>query len=211
VEITWLGHSSFLIEDSNGKKILTDPFDDTLGYDMFDGNSDIVTISHHHFDHDYIKNIPESIPVIDKSGLFNYEGISVTGFLSYHDKMKGAKRGENIIFVFEVDGYRVCHLGDLGYVLSESEISRLGKIDVLLIPIGGNFTINGLEAAKLSETINSHIVIPMHYKTPDLSFELDGLESFLVNMKNGEKTTSCKLKVNGILTGFNQVKILEYK
>jgi L-ascorbate metabolism protein UlaG (beta-lactamase superfamily) len=211
MEITWLGHSSFLIEDSKGIRILTDPFDGSLGYDVFKGSADLVTISHHHFDHDYTKNIPVNIPVIDKPGSFNYSDIPITGILSYHDKMKGAKRGKNIIFVFEVDGYRICHLGDLGYVLSESEIYKLGEIDVLLIPIGGNFTIDGKEAAALSKSINSHIIMPMHYKTPDLSFELDGLENFLINMKNVEKINNKKLKISGGLKEYNQVKILNYK
>lgn len=211
MKITWLGHSSFLIEDSKGRKILTDPFDESLGYDEFKGDVDLVTISHHHFDHDYTKNIPLNIPVIDKSGFFNYSDIPITGIPSYHDKMKGAKRGEIIIFIFDVDGYKVCHLGDLGYVLSESEINKLGEIDVLLIPIGGNFTIDGREAAELSKAINCHLIIPMHYKTPDLSFPLDGLENFLINMKNAQKMESNSLKISGELKEYNQVKILDYK
>lgn len=211
MEITWLGHSSFLIEDSKGKKILTDPFDESLGYDIFSGNADIVTISHHHFDHDYIKNITKNVPVIDKPGFFNYCDIPITGITSYHDKMKGAKRGENNIFIFQVDEYRICHLGDLGYILSNNEISKLGQIDILLIPVGGNYTIDGSEAAALSKAIHSHIVIPMHYKTPELSFQLDGLEDFLINMKNGEKIASNKFTINSKFIEYNQVKILDYK
>ncbi|MGE5626769.1 MAG: MBL fold metallo-hydrolase [Solirubrobacterales bacterium] len=211
MKITWLGHSSFLIEDSDGRKILTDPFDESVGYEVFKGNTDIVTISHQHFDHNYIKNLPPNTKVIDKAGFFNIGDIPIEGFPSFHDKEEGAKRGENIIFVFEVDGYRVCHLGDLGYVLSKDEISKLGSIDVLLIPIGGNFTIDGAEAALLSKEIKSHIVIPMHYKTGSLNFTLEGLEKFLINMKNAYKTDACTLNMNGDLNEYNQVKILEYK
>jgi len=211
MEITWLGHSSFLIEDSKGRKVLTDPFDKSVGYDIFEGSADLVTISHHHFDHCYIKNLSKDIPVVDKSGFFNFCDIPLTGFSSYHDKMKGAKRGENVIFVFEMDGYRVCHLGDLGYVLSQNEIEELGRIDVLMIPVGGNFTIDGKEAAELSKALKSHIIIPMHYKTPDLKFPLEGLEDFLINMNNGEKIKNIKLSINGKLKEYNQVKILDYK
>lgn len=211
MNITWLGHSSFLIEDSKGRKILTDPFDETVGYEVFKDNADIVTISHQHFDHNYIKNLAPETNIIDKIGFFNIGDIPIEGFPSFHDKEEGSKRGENIIFVLEVDGYRVCHLGDLGYILSKEEISKLGAIDVLFIPIGGNFTLDGTEAALLSKEIKSHFVIPMHYKTHALNFALDGLEKFLINMKNAYKTESCTLNISGDLDEYNQVKILEYK
>jgi L-ascorbate metabolism protein UlaG (beta-lactamase superfamily) len=210
VIITWLGHSSFLIEDSKGRKILTDPFDESIGYKTFKGAVDLVTISHHHFDHDYTEKI-EYKNALDKAGFFNLCDISVTGIPSYHDKIKGAKRGENIIFIMDIDGYKICHLGDLGYVLSEKEILSLGHIDVLLIPIGGNYTINGKEASEVAKAIKSAIILPMHYKTPLLSFEIEGLEKFLTYMKNGEKIGSNKLIINGPLEDQNKVKILNWE
>ncbi|AYD39140.1 MBL fold metallo-hydrolase [Clostridium fermenticellae] len=208
--IKWLGHSSFLLEDSNGRKILTDPFDETVGYECCNEKVDIVSISHHHFDHDYVDNLKYD-NIIDKPGSFNLCNIKITGLQSYHDKVKGAKRGENTIFIFEMDGYRICHLGDLGYILSSDEINKLGNIDVLLIPIGGNYTIDGHEASELAKLVKSHILIPMHYKTPLLSFKLDGLENFLLYMKNGERVNSNTLVLNGPLSGINIVKILNYK
>lgn len=207
--ITWLGHSSFLIEDSHGRKVLTDPFDKSVGYKLFEGDVDLVTVSHHHFDHDYTEKINYD-NLIDKSGFFNLSDIPVTGIPSYHDKVKGAKRGENIIFILDIDGYKVCHLGDLGYVLSPEEIQSLGHIDVLFIPIGGNYTIDGKEASQVAKAINSPIVIPMHYKTPLLSFELEGLENFLTYMKNGEKVGSNKLVIEGLLENKSIVKILNF-
>lgn len=210
MKITYLAHSSFILENSKGTKILTDPFDNTVGYKVFEGSVDIVTISHHHFDHDYIEKL-KCKNIIDKTGDFNFGDISITGIPSYHDKVKGAKRGKNIIFIIEMDNYRICHLGDLGYVLSENEISALGNIDVLFIPIGGNFTIDGKEAAKVSSAINPHITIPIHYKTPLLSFELDGLETFLKHIKNCENVGSSFLNLQGKLTCSNKVQILEYK
>lgn len=210
MEITWLGHSSFLIEDSKGRKVLMDPFDESVGYPVFEGEVDIVTISHYHFDHSYTEKVKFS-HIADKSGFFYLCDIPVSGTPSYHDKVQGAKRGENMIFIVEMDGYRICHLGDLGYVLSEDEIKSLGKIDILLIPIGGNYTINGKEASELANRINSHLIIPMHYATPMLSFELEGLEDFLTHIKNGEKIGSNKLSITEQLIGENQVKILNYK
>ncbi|MBV7272719.1 MBL fold metallo-hydrolase [Clostridiaceae bacterium UIB06] len=210
MEITWLGHSSFLVEDSKGRKVLMDPFDESVGYPIFQGEVDIVTISHYHFDHSYTEKVKFN-HIADKAGFFYLCDIPVAGIPSYHDKMQGAKRGENMIFIIEMDGYRICHLGDLGYILSEDEVKSLGKIDVLLIPIGGNYTINGKEASELAKHIDSHIIIPMHYSTAALSFQLDGLEDFLTHMKNGEKIGLNKLSINEKLIGENQVKILNYK
>lgn len=210
MKITWLGHSSFLIEDSKGRRLLTDPFDETVGYKIYEGEADLVTISHHHFDHDYtakIKNRPE---IIDKAGFFNACDIEITGIASYHDKVKGAKRGENVIFVFEMDGFRICHLGDLGHILSKEDIDKVGSVDVLFIPIGGNFTIDGKEASEVARSIRSHIVIPMHYKTPSIDFPIEGAEDFLVHMKNGERIRNCFLELKEKPAEYNLVKILDY-
>jgi len=208
MEISWLGHSSFLIKTANGKKILTDPFDDSVGYNLYTDNVDIVTISHQHFDHNYTEKLQGNPAVIDKTGNFTVDGINIIGLPSFHDKMKGAKRGENNIYVIEVDGYRICHLGDLGHLLSKEDIDKVGYIDVLFIPVGGNFTIDGKEAAETSKAMNSHIVIPMHYKTSMLSFPLDGVEPFLTSIKNGENIGTSPYIIEGELTEFNQVKIL---
>lgn len=210
MKITWLGHSSFLFEDSRGRKILTDPFDASVGYDIFNGKADVITISHHHFDHDYVEKLKSTAKIIDKVGFFNECDIPITGTPSYHDEMKGAKRGENIIFKYEIDGLTLCHLGDLGHMLSDNDIKELGKINILLIPIGGNYTIDGKTAAVLAQKINSNIVIPMHYKTPALNFPLDGIETFLIHMKNAEKLSSNSIELTNELTDINCVKILSY-
>lgn len=211
MEITWLGHSSFLIKDSKGRTLLTDPFDNTVGYEMFNETVDVVTISHHHFDHDYTKEIKGNPKIVDKVGFFHVCDIPIKGIPSYHDKNKGDKRGSNTIYTFQMDNYSFCHLGDLGHSLTVDDIDAIGTVDVLFIPVGGNFTIDGDEAAAITKTINSKIVIPMHYKTPNLNFPIDGVEPFLMSMKNGEKVGSDTLKIEGELTGNNMVKILDYK
>lgn len=211
MEITWLGHASFLIKDSKGRKLLTDPFDKSVGYQTFHEEVDLVSISHHHFDHNYIEELKGSPEIIDKAGLFYLCDVPIEGIPSYHDNSKGAKRGENIIFTFEMDGYKICHLGDLGHELSQDYITKLGNIDILLIPVGGNYTIDGKEAANIAKLVNSRIIIPMHYKTPSLAFPLDGVETFITSMKNGEKINDCTLKIEGELEGRNMVKILDPK
>lgn len=208
MKITWLGHASFLLEDSKGRKLLTDPFDSTVGYSLYKGSADVITISHQHFDHNFIQNINPGAKVIDKVGFFNECDITIQGIPSYHDKNKGAKRGENIIFIIEMEGYKFCHLGDLGHILEEKDIDLIGEVDVLFIPVGGNYTINGEEAAKVAKSIESKLIIPMHYKTPQLSFDLDGVETFLTFMKNGERVNSNALEINeDIITGKNNIKI----
>lgn len=208
MDITWLGHASFLIKTSNGKKILMDPFDNTVGYDIYRGTVSIVTISHNHFDHNYIKDITYD-NLIDKSGSFQIEDINIQGIQTFHDKMKGAKRGENIVFILEIDGLRVCHLGDLGHLLSDRELDLLGSIDVLFIPVGGNFTIDGEEAAKICKKLQSKIVIPMHYATPKLKFSLEGVEKFLNFMKNATKINSNSFTVEDkLLNETNKVVIM---
>lgn len=211
MKITWLGHSSFLLENSKGLKLLTDPFDDTVGYKVYEENADIVTISHHHFDHNYTAKIKNNPKIIDSVGFTDTLGVKITGISSYHDKIKGAKRGQNIIFIFEMDGFRLCHLGDLGHTLSKDNISKIGNIDVLFIPVGGNFTIDGKEAGEIAKNIHSHIVIPMHFKTSAINFPIEGTENFLINMKNGEKVKDCTLELKDKLDEYDVVKILDYK
>jgi len=211
MEITWLGHSCFLLQDSNGKTLLTDPFDTTLGYEIYNGSPNIVTISHQHFDHNYTKNLNGNYKIIDKIGNFNICDIPIKGTPSYHDKDKGAKRGDNIIFTFKMDGLILCHLGDLGHPLSNDDVDAIGNVDILFIPVGGNYTINGKEASEVTKKINPKIVIPMHYKTSLVSFPIDGVETFLIHMKNAVKIDSNKLVINDEINESMSVKILNYK
>lgn len=199
MNLTWLGHASFLIEDNNGTKIVTDPFDETVGYPLFRGNTDIVTISHEHFDHNYTALLHEDVKILRNANEYQENNITIESFPSFHDEVKGAKRGPNTIFKFNFGNITICHLGDLGHMLDDEVIDLIGNIDVLLIPVGGNYTIGGEEAALLAKKINSKITIPMHYKTPQLTFELDGVETFLTNMKTGEKISSNSIKIEDFI------------
>lgn len=210
MEITWLGHSCFLIKDSKGIQLLTDPFDNTLGYDIYKGSPDIVTISHQHFDHNYCKNLLGNYKIVDTLGSFHESNILISALPSYHDNIQGAKRGENIIFTFKIDGYNLCHLGDLGHTLSMDDLYAIGPIDILFVPVGGNYTLSGKEASEVSKKINPKIVIPMHYKTSRVSFPLDGVETFLLHMKNGSKIGSNTLVIDDEINEVLSVKILNY-
>lgn len=210
MKITWLGHSCFLLEDSKGKQILTDPFDTTLGYEVYKGCPNITTISHNHFDHNYTKELNDSCKIIDKIGTYSFDKIYIKGTPSYHDKDKGLKRGDNIIFTIRMDNYSLCHLGDLGHMLSSNDIDAIGDVDILFIPVGGNYTIDGKEASALTKKINPKIVLPMHYKTSKVSLPLDGVETFVMNMKNALKIDSNSLVINDEIKECLSVKILNY-
>ncbi|KGM98460.1 beta-lactamase [Clostridium novyi A str. 4552] len=208
MELTWFGHSSFLIKDSKGIKILTDPFDKSVGYKIYTDTADIVTISHHHYDHDYTEEIQGNVDIIDSCGTFESHGISIKGIPSYHDEVKGAKRGKNTIFVMEVDDLRICHLGDLGHTLSQETLDEIGNIDVLLIPVGGIYTINGEIASLVARAINPHLIIPMHYKTTYLSFALDSVDTFADNMVNVDNSLLSIITLTAPLKDRCKVKIL---
>lgn len=213
MKIQWIGHSSFLITSSNNTKVLTDPFPSTIGYKVKDIYTDIVTISHHHFDHNCLENIKGDYVVLDNPGEVLCEKIIFKGFPSYHDKVNGSKRGPNTIFTFTIDDITICHLGDLGYLLNDKEIQDLGEINILLVPVGGNYTIDNKEAANLCKKINSNIIIPMHYHTPDLNFELSGLDDFLITMETYEKLHSNFLNIvnkDCLRNEKNKVYILNY-
>ncbi|EYE89801.1 beta-lactamase [Fervidicella metallireducens AeB] len=213
MKIKWLGHSCFKIKSDKGIRIVTDPFDDNVGYKLPVVECDIVTTSHGHYDHNFIDCVKGNFEVIKKVGIFNVKDISITGIHTYHDEMGGTKRGDNIVYVMEVDGIRVCHLGDLGHVLTQSQINMIGKVDVLLIPVGGVYTINSEEAVEVVNQLKPSIVIPMHYKTPALKFNLDSVEGFLEKVHNVNSVNSqvMEIKKEDLNTGETKVYVLKYE
>ena len=184
MQITWYGHSCFLLTSESGYSILTDPCDPETGYELSDLVCDAVTISHEHHDHNCLAIVAGTPEIIRTPGKHIAGGISVKGFTNYHDNEKGAKRGENIVFLYEIDGLKILHLGDLGHMLPDETIKTIGDVDVLLAPIGGVFTINAKAATELSDRLNAKVLIPMHYKTPALHFNIEGLEPLLAANAN---------------------------
>jgi len=177
MKIYWHGHACFLIETT--KKILTDPFDPQLGYPKLKATADLVTISHQHFDHNHTEALPGKPQVIQNTGEHSFNGLKITGFPSFHDKAKGTQRGENIIFLMEAENLRICHLGDLGHIPDQALVKGIGRVDVLLIPVGGFFTIDATEAKKVVSQINPSYVIPMHYKTNYINLPIASVDEFL--------------------------------
>lgn len=176
MDITYLGHSSFKLRGKTAS-VITDPFDPKfVGLKYPSGEADIVTVSHNHDDHNQSQLIKNVRMTVEGPGEYEISGISIVGIPSFHDTKKGEERGENTIYVFEIDGLRIAHLGDLGCDLTDEQVTALGAIDVLMIPVGGEYTIGPKEAVKVVGEIDPYFVIPMHYKVDGLSSELSKLE-----------------------------------
>lgn len=183
MEINYLGHSSFKIKTKTAT-IITDPFDSSMvGLKYAQNEADIVTVSHDHADHNFVSKVGGAKRIITSPGEYEISGVSILGYRSFHDDKKGEERGKNVVFVFEAEGLSVVHLGDLGHGLDADLIDEIGDVDVLLVPVGGTYTIGPKEAAEIVNKIEPFFVIPMHYKadgmSPDLAEKLEPAETFL--------------------------------
>ncbi len=184
MRIKWLGHSSFLITNQRGINILTDPFDETLGYRMTKEKINIITISHEHYDHNNTIGIKGKPVVLKRSVNRETHKISFKSIPSYHDSVYGKYRGENNIFIINTDGITLCHLGDLGHLLTKEQLEEINHVDILFIPVGGHFTINHIQAEQVIDQIKAKIILPMHYKTDAIKWSIDPLSMFLNEKQN---------------------------
>ncbi len=213
MQVTWYGHSCFLLTAEDGYSILTDPCDQETGYELHDIVCDAVTVSHDHFDHNCLTSVAGTPEVVRTAGEHKLGEIAVTGYSTFHDAEHGAQRGTNIVFRYCIDGLTVVHLGDLGHPLSEAVIAEIGAVDVLFAPIGGKFTIDAKTASDLASALNANVLIPMHYKTPALHFDVDGLEPLLVANRcrsvHQLNANTCSLTKENV--GTNRLLILDYK
>ena len=184
MEIKWYGHSCFLITNEAGIRVLTDPPHPQVGYAIPPVACEAVTSSHAHHDHNFFSIAAGSPVIIAEPGDYRVGEIRITGVPTFHDDVQGAKRGRNIVFVFETDGMRVVHAGDIGALPDEATLAQIGPADVLLVPVGGVYTIDAAGARQLANLLKPKVVIPMHYKTDAIAFELDGIAPFLNSVKN---------------------------
>ncbi len=178
MKIRYLGHSCFRLTESTGTSIVTDPYGD-VGFDMPKVSADAVTVSHSHYDHNNVRAVSGNPVIFEKEGQYEIGGVGVTAVKTWHDSENGAARGENLIFKFRMDGLEICHLGDLGEECSSALIEMLLPVHVLLIPVGGTYTIDAEQAKEYVDRIMPSIVIPMHYKTKGLDLDIDKVDEFL--------------------------------
>ena len=178
MKITYLGHACFQITASNGTTIITDPYT-RVGYELPLGlSADLVTVSHGHFDHNYLDGVKTS-QVITEQGEYLFNGIKIVAKNSFHDEKQGALRGKNLLFCFEVDGIRICHLGDLGEACRADILEKIGEVDLLLIPVGGTYTIDAVQAKEYVEKCQPCVAIPMHFRPQDGTLDIAPISQFL--------------------------------
>ena len=183
--ITWYGHSCFKIQ-SGDLVVITDPFAKEIGLTPPRVRSDIVTVTHDHFDHANTETLAGEPFVITGPGEYEVKGVYIHGVETFHDSEQGAKRGLNTIYTINTEDITVAHMGDFGEDMIRPETAdELGSIDILMIPVGGTYTIDAKAAAKIVKQLEPRFVIPMHYALKGLSFKLDGLDAFLKEMGAG--------------------------
>ncbi len=166
--ITYYGHSLFALEAADGHSLVTDPFDASVGYSMGHLQGDVVTVSHEHHDHNNTSLVEGSPVVIRGEGVYDpLPNVRVTGIPSFHDEDQGTHRGRNTLYLIEMEGLRLLHLGDLGHILDQAALNALGRIDILMVPVGGYYTIDSNQAVALCQALNPRIILPMHYRTQE--------------------------------------------
>jgi L-ascorbate metabolism protein UlaG (beta-lactamase superfamily) len=208
MEITWYGRACFRLKGREAT-VITDPCPPSTGFVAGRHDIDLLTISHAHPDHTYTRSITAGL-TLTRPGEYEYHGVLATGVRTFHDGERGAARGENIIFSVEIDGVHLGHLGDLGHLMTEDQLSELGPVDVLLVPAGGQSTISPAEAAEVVSQVSPKIVIPMHFATDGASSDLLGPERFIHEMGGGEPVRQPKAVVHPTsLPDETQVVLLE--
>lgn len=216
MKVKWLGHASFLITSNEGTRIITDPYEPggfgaALGYGPITEKADIVVVSHDHGDHNFVAGVPGSPEVVRGAGLHRVNGIEFKGVACYHDTSMGRERGNDTISVFSVDGIRICHAGDLGHQPTDQQLAELGRVDVLLLPVGGTYTIDAVEATRLVERLAPAIAIPMHYRTDKCSFPISGVEDFLEGKTSVRRPGTSELEIKKEdLSSRTEIVVLEH-
>ena len=211
MEIVWLGHSSFRIR-AREATVITDPCPPSTGYTIGKPTADVVSLSHAHDDHTYLKAIAGKPIVIDSPGEYEISGAFLTAIPTYHDGEKGGELGKNLVFVIEMEGIKICHLGDLGHVPTADQAEGMTGADVLMIPVGGDSTIDGAKAAEIVPTLDARIIIPMHYKTPVTKGDLESADRFLKEMQSTAVQAQPKLSLSyNTVPSDTQVILLDYR
>jgi L-ascorbate metabolism protein UlaG (beta-lactamase superfamily) len=212
MKIKYLGHSSFQIISSSSVLVI-DPYGPKIGELPSGLTAGVVTVSHQHFDHNYTEGVSGNPQIIDEPGQFSIKGFEIKGIKSFHDNEGGNKRGENIIFVISTDGITLCHMGDLGHILTPDQIQEIGKIDILMIPVGGFYTVDATSAVQVVDQIKPCIVIPMHYMPENSTLQLPivGVEKFNQLLGWDVIEQAGELEINTSNLNSNNQKIVLFK
>ncbi len=216
MNINWYGQSCFQISSSQGKNnhvsIVIDPFDESTGLKPPKLQADIVLVTHDHSDHNNVKAVSGQPFIVKGPGEYDIKGVFIQGISGYHDNVQGAQRGSITIYTIETEGIRLCHLSDLGQKeLTSDQLDKIGNIDILMIPVGGIYTIDAAEAVKVMAQIEPRIIMPMHYKIPKLKIKIDDIDKFLKNLgiKKPESLPKLSVRKKDISTEEAKIIILQ--
>jgi len=177
--IDWLGHSCFKVTIRDGLVVLFDPFDASVGYVQQDVSPDVVVVSHDHYDHSDLSHVSGDYKVVNTAGMHEFGNVTIECIPTYHDHSGGANRGINLVSVLSVRGITLAHLGDIGCVPDADVLDKLQGLEILLIPVGGNYTVDAGEALQICDALQPNVIIPMHFKTPDSTLDIAPLHDFL--------------------------------
>lgn len=211
MDITWLGHSCFRIK-GKGATLLTDPYNESIGYSLGNPEANIVTSSHPHPGHGFTSGVGGEPKIVRGPGEYEISGVSITGIATFHDAEKGQERGRNTVYLIEMEDMKLCHLGDLGHPLSTEQVAEIGSVELLMVPVGGFSTIDAVTAAETVRLLQPGIVIPMHFQTEAVRFQLAPAERFLREMgiKAGFEAEPRLSITKAGLSEETQVVVLDY-
>ena len=183
MKVKYYGHASFKLTTESGVRIIFDPYESGafgggLMYGKITDEADLVLTSHDHADHNHVADVKGKFTRIDKEGAYDLAGVKIQAMPCFHDPSQGKERGKNLMFVVEADGLRVAHVGDLGHVLDAAAVKQLGRVDVLLLPVGGFYTIDAREATRVMDDVKPKVTIPMHFKTDKCGFPIATVDDF---------------------------------
>jgi L-ascorbate metabolism protein UlaG (beta-lactamase superfamily) len=214
MKIKWLAHAAFLITADSGTRIVTDPYTTNERHRHGDitETAEIVTVSHGHGDHNNVSAVKGNPQVLDSTEIKGVkdQSIKIKAVMTAHDDAGGSQRGPNIIFCFDVDGVNVCHCGDLGHLLTDEQVKAIGKVDVLMVPVGGAFTVDGAAATMVCEQLKPGIILPMHYLTEKISIPIGKIDDFLKGKSNVTRADGSEIEVKaGKLPASARIVVLQ--
>jgi L-ascorbate metabolism protein UlaG (beta-lactamase superfamily) len=215
MKLRYLGHAAFELELIDGRRIVFDPYesgsyDGALAYGPIAGPHDIAVVSHDHPDHRFEDIVSQAGTVWDGAGETDIDGIRITSIRTFHDETKGSERGTNLISIVEADGVRVAHLGDLGHAITLADAPALDGVDVMIVPVGGFFTIDAAAAKAIVDEFSPKIVVPMHYKTGKCGFPIAPVDDFTMMMEEFEAEGGSELQLEaGSLPAEPKVIVLD--
>ena len=215
MKLRYLGHAAFELELDDGRRIVFDPYesgsyDGALAYGPISGPYDIAVISHDHPDHRFEGVVSQAAAVWDGAGETEIEGVRITSIPTFHDETEGSERGTNLISIVEAGGVRVAHLGDLGHMITKTDVPALEGVDVRIIPVGGHFTIDAATAKAIVGEFSPKIVVPMHYKTGKCGFPIAPVDDFTMLMGEFDEAGGSELDLDaGSMPAGSNVIILD--